>query len=363
MMNSMLGALIGDAAGATLEFCHKEITEEMALKAMTMPGGGNMCVGPGQITDDGELTLTLWCSLNSLDTSYLVPILDCWSFETDSVWGFAPQSIPLNNSDGSTVKSQWTSQMPISLTLMKGYRDWYKSVPFDMGLTCNLAFEAINDFLRGQNIHTIQDCKNAIKTANEESEANGALMRATAIATWIVTTPVATIKMGTEYAKGDARLSHPSIVCQEVNAIYVFAIIHILKGKTPQETLELTNNFVNNEVTSDKVKLWYFEESLDISNMDATKLIGHVRWGFVMSIYFLRNPHISFEESIKITLMKGGDTDTNAAIVGGIVGAYQKIPEYMLRPVLDFDCTVDGKHHVRPAEYSVKKVIGHLIQS
>jgi ADP-ribosylglycohydrolase len=244
---------------------------------------------------------------------------------------------------------------------MKGYRDWYKSVPFDMGLTCNLAFEAINDFLRGQNIHTIQDCKNAIKIANEESEANGALMRATAIATWIVTTPVATIKMGTEYAKGDARLSHPSIVCQEVNAIYVFAIIHLLKGKTPQETLELTNIFVNNEVTSDKVKLWYFEESLDISNMDATKLIGHVRWGFVMAIYFLRNPHISFEESIKITLMKGGDTDTNAAIVGGIVGAYHKIPEYMLRPVLDFDCTIDGRHHIRPAEYSVKKVIGHLI--
>jgi ADP-ribosylglycohydrolase len=209
MINSMLGALVGDAAGATLEFCHREITEEMALKAMTMPGGGNMCVGPGQITDDGELTLTLWRSLNSINTTYLVPILDCLSFETDIVWGFGPQITPLDNSD---VKSQWTSQMPISLTLMKGYRDWYKSVPFDMGLTCNLAFEAINDFLRGQNIHTIQDCKDAIKTANEESEANGALMRATAIATWIVTTPVATIKMGTEYAKGDARLSHPSIL-------------------------------------------------------------------------------------------------------------------------------------------------------
>jgi ADP-ribosylglycohydrolase len=55
MINSMLGALVGDAAGATLEFCHREITEEMALKAMTMPGGGNMRVGPGQITDDGEL--------------------------------------------------------------------------------------------------------------------------------------------------------------------------------------------------------------------------------------------------------------------------------------------------------------------
>ncbi len=82
-----------------------------------------------------------------------------------------------------------------------------------------------------------------------------------------------------------------------------------------------------------------------------------------MAIYFLRHPEIGYEEAIKITLIKGGDTDTNAAIVGGIVGSYQSIPEYMLRPVLDFDCTVEGlRHHKRPAEYSVKKVIGHLIK-
>jgi hypothetical protein len=80
-------------------------------------------------------------------------------------------------------------------------------------------------------------------------------------------------------------------------------------------------------------------------------------------MYFLRHPEISYEEAIKITLMKGGDTDTNAAIVGGLVGSYQSIPEYMIRPVLDFDCTADGfKHHKRPAEYSVKNVIGHLIK-
>jgi ADP-ribosylglycohydrolase len=321
-MNSMLGALVGDAAGATLEFCHKEITEEMALKAMTMPGGGAIRVGPGQITDDGELTLTLWTSLNSLETSNIVPIL----------------------------------------TLMRGYKDWYESCPFDVGRTCSLAFETFYDFFRGEHIYTLQGCKDTIKKMNEGSEANGALMRATAIATWIITTDV-DIEMGIECAKEDARLSHPSIVCQEVNAIYVFAIIHLLKGLSPKETLELLDEFIYDEITSEKVKQWYYEESLDISEIDPTKQIGHVRWGFVMAIYFLRNPDIPYEDAIKITLMKGGDTDTNAAIVGGLVGAYHEIPEYMLKPVLDFDCTINGRHHKRPAEYSVKKVIGHLIQS
>lgn len=314
-MNSILGALVGDAAGATLEFCHKDITEEMALNAMKMPGGGAIRVGPGQITDDGELTLTLWRSLNSFETSNVVPIL----------------------------------------TLMRGYKNWYESYPFDIGHTCSLAFDTISDFLNKTHIYTLQGCKDIINKINERSEANGTLMRATAIATWIVKNND-TVQSGINCAKEDARLSHPSIVCQEVNAIYVFAIIHLLQGKSPKETLELTNIFVN-EITSEKVKQWYFEESIDITNMNATRQIGHVRWGFVMAMYFLRNPEITFEDAIKITLIKGGDTDTNAAIVGGLVGAYHKIPNYMLQPVLDFDCTIKGRHRMRPSEYSVKKVL------
>jgi ADP-ribosyl-[dinitrogen reductase] hydrolase len=322
MMNSMLGALVGDAAGATLEFCHRDVTDEMAITAMTMPGGGAMRVGPGQITDDGELTLTLWRSLNSFETSHIVPIL----------------------------------------TLMKGYKDWYESSPFDIGRTCSLAFETYYDFFNGQHIYTLQDCKDTVMKVNSGSEANGALMRATAIATWIAQKSDSDIIMGIECAKEDARLSHPSIVCQEVNAIYVLVITLLLKGKTPQDALQIVNEFVNTKISSEKVKDWYFNDSLDICDMDATRQIGHVRWGFVMAIYFFRNPEITYEEAIKITLMKGGDTDTNAAIVGGLVGAYQVIPEYMLKPVLDFDCTIDGtRHYKRPAEYSVKKVIGHLI--
>lgn len=318
-MNSMLGALVGDAAGATLEFYDNEITEEMAFNAMKMPGGGALRVGPGQITDDGELTLTLWNALK--ETRHVVPIA----------------------------------------TLMKAYSNWYESIPFDMGRTCSLAFEVYNDYFEGCHIHSIEECKRTINSLNAASEANGALMRATAISAWVIQNSL-DVSIGVECAKEDTRLSHPSIVCQECNAIYVFAIIHLLRGLNHTEVLELTNKFVREQITSEKVKTWYFDESLDITGLDATRQIGHVRWGFVMAMYFLRNPEIGYEEAIKITLMKGGDTDTNAAIVGGLVGAYQAIPKYMKRPVLDFDCTLEGKHHIRPAEYSVRAVIGHLVE-
>lgn len=318
-MNSMLGALVGDAAGATLEFCRKQITEEMALNAMKMPGGGNIRAGPGQITDDGELTLSLWRALNVL------------------------------NNDIPTA------------AMIKMYQEWYESIPFDMGRTCSLAFEVFEDYIKNRNFKTIEDCKKEIKNLNQGSEANGALMRSTAIPTWVVKNNQS-VDLAISCAIEDASLSHPSYVCQEVNMIYVFAIYHLLKGTAPEETIKLTDKFVNSRSFLDKVKQWYFNESLNISGLDATNQIGHVRWGFVMAIYFLRNPAITYEEAIKTTLMKGGDTDTNAAIVGGMVGAYQNIPEYMLKPVLSFDCTIDGfKHHKRPAEYSVKKVIGNLI--
>jgi len=321
-MNSILGALVGDAAGATVEFYHGELSKETAENAMTMPGGGPHHVGPGQITDNGELTLTLWRSLSLC----------------------SPQS----------------TMDEIAVSLMKGYAKWYNSIPFDIGFTCGMAFETYSNLFsehesyRDEGIETAEDAIKEVERINNTSEANGAMMRATALAAWISMNNIS-LEKGLEYAKLDARLSHPNIVCQEANAVYVFAIVHLLQGKTPQEVVELTTDYVVKEVSSPKVKNWFMTESLNIQEMKCTDLCGHVRWAFVLAFYFLRNPSITYEDAIRITLQKGGDTDTNAAIVGGLVGVYQKIPEYMLQPVLQFDCTLKKRN--RPREYSIKHVL------
>jgi ADP-ribosylglycohydrolase len=56
---ALLGVFVGDAAGAVLEFYTGKVTEETASNAITMPGGGVLRVGKGQITDDSELALSL----------------------------------------------------------------------------------------------------------------------------------------------------------------------------------------------------------------------------------------------------------------------------------------------------------------
>lgn len=58
------------------------------------------------------------------------------------------------------------------------------------------------------------------------------------------------------------------------------------------------------------------------------------RWG--ATCRYLRQQS-KFEEAISSILLLGGDTDTNAAIVGGLVGALHgaaAIPEAMRAPVL-----------------------------
>lgn len=318
---SIIGAVVGDAAGATLEGRRQAFTEEIVINAMKMPGGGPLYVGPGQITDDGELTLALWGALKEY-----------------------------NPKDG----------FPI-LSIMKAYAEWYRSDPFDIGQTCSFAFEAMSDLfdaVKSINEDDIYTLKWLIYNLNNESEANGALMRASALATWIAKYEDIDPFIGAEMAIEDASLSHPSEVCKEVNAIYVYTLINLLRGIKPKEALKYTTQFIEMNEFSKKVRKWYFEESLDISEMNCTVQAGHVRWGFVLAFYFLRHPEITYEEAIKITLLKGGDTDTNAAIVGGLVGAYHNVPDYMLKHVLDFDCTsVSTRHHTRPIQYSVKNIL------
>ena len=319
IMQSMLGALVGDAAGATLEGRRGFITPPMVEHSISMPGGGVLCVGPGQITDDGELTLCAWRALQDITPERGFPI-----------WNMIEQ-----------------------------YKTWYESMPFDIGRTCSLAIEVLSEQEEKQDDDTLLHLKRIIYQRNKSSQANGALMRATAIATWVAPHHDIPAEKAAEFAMEDASLSHPHPICLETNAIYVYTIVNLLRGASPKEAIEYTNEFIVLNDFSPEVKQWYFNESQVINSMLCTEQIGHVRWGFVMAFYFLRHPTISYEQAIRMTLLKGGDTDTNACIVGGMVGCYHSIPNFMRDPIMQFDCTKQGQR--RPLIYSVSSTIGHLL--
>lgn len=293
-LGCLLGALVGDAAGATLEFYHDEITEEVVRGAMKMPGGGAWGVGPGQFTDDGELMLSLAEAIKD---------------------GFDLEKIA------------------------RAYNAWYKSSPFDCGITCERAFSCEN----------ANDMKKKAAMVSMSSEANGALMRCMPIAVFNCGQHLDVI---IDYAKADAALSHPSEACQDVNALYTIALSYLmLYPRDYKGAIDKVERFAN--YTCRKVKGWLKESEGDLEQLDCEKNMGHVRWAFVLAMHFLRN-NTSYEDAIFTTLMKGGDTDTNACIVGGMMGALHGIhgiPDYMKDPVLRFDAEKHGGH-VRPYKAS-----------
>ena len=308
---ALLGVFIGDAAGATLEFMSGKRKSEEALIAMRMPGGGAMTLGKGQLTDDSELSIaSAYALANGFDINRLAA----------------------------------------------EYHDWFNSDPFDIGNTCRNAF-----------CHTNADTmKESSLLRNMKSESNGALMKIMPLAIYTSN------KQDSELIRLvtlDTQLSHPNKVTISCNIVYALAIKYLLNNpKDNKGCISFIDSKINELDLSPVVIEWYnASKTLNMDSYNALHQIGHVKHAFLFCFYFL-NKNESFELAIKQTLMQGGDTDTNAAIVGGLLGALhgiEAIPMYMKTPVLAFDCSHASNHHARPYKYNAshyKKLVNDILK-
>jgi ADP-ribosyl-[dinitrogen reductase] hydrolase len=294
---ALMGVWCGDAAGAPLEGFMGRPDASEVTDAIYMCGGGGHNMDRGGITDDGELTCALL--------------------------------------DGLVTKDGYEYPREI---IAQNYRNWYLSEPFDIGNTCASAF--------GEG------------RLNITSEANGALMRVVPIAVWaagvIDEDPIPLIR---EYATEDACLSHPNQICIDANILYCIAVAHLIKYPGDAlGALEAAEKEADKNCTT-VVKEW-LKDSHSLSGVDFCHNRGHVRYGFMGAFYHLRRRSM-YHEALCDILMRGGDTDTNAAIVGGMIGAlmgYEWIPEYIKEPVFTHDCTAESNNHIRPIHYSVSQM-------
>jgi len=63
-----------------------------------------------------------------------------------------------------------------------------------------------------------------------------------------------------------------------------------------------------------------------------------------------------YYDTLRLSIQQGGDTDTNACIAGGLIGALVgvgNIPTYLFRRVMDYDCNEFGIR--RPQWLSIKE--------
>jgi ADP-ribosylglycohydrolase len=179
---------------------------------------------------------------------------------------------------------------------LHAYQFWLNSHPFDCGVT-------IAAGLRGR--------------PNPDSQANGSMMRISPLGIFGANHPLETVG---DWARQDAALTHPNPVCLQANALFTMAIAHAIASGCEGEKLY------------QKIKQWAVDLAAAPALMDAihgaaeaplADYVQHQGWvliAFRNALWQLLNAP-SFEAGVVDTVMRGGDTDTNAAICGALLGA------------------------------------------
>ncbi len=289
---SILGAMIGDAFGTTFEFKKKsKVAEELISKNFEngLLGGGPFCVEPGQFTDDSEMAVGIMKVI----------------YENGSY-------------DQKLVAAE--------------YHKWFLSPPFDIGMATSNAVSR----------QTASEMIAASIDHNKKSLSNGFLMRMYGLVGLYYDKPLdellpvvekdimlthsheETLKIGKFYAE---------LLWWSINDCNCEKIYEYMKSKTyGSNLLKAIYTAVDK---SSNVFEWN-DYKYDFSEIDG-QFQGFVGFAIWLLLKSMKN-FTDYYQSVMFVVKQGGDTDTNACIVGAVMGAlYPKtIPDNWIKSVISF---------------------------
>lgn len=278
---SLLGMVAGDSLGSLAEF------RSSAEIAASYPAGGpdELADGgtwgtiAGQPTDDSELGILLGRSIVKGS-------------------GYDPEEAA------------------------RAYAYWHDTEPFDEGATTRAAFEAACMAWKSGSPSVAEAARRGA-SAMAGSQANGALMRLAPLAVYAHALEDGIIA---DLAARDAALSHANPVCQAANAAFAVALAALVRGETRRDAVERANA----ALSRDEASAWRdgapavaacLESAMGTGPVaDAGSGQGWVLVALGNAIHRLLTGQGMAEAAIE-TVRMGGDTDTNAAIAGALLGA------------------------------------------
>jgi ADP-ribosyl-[dinitrogen reductase] hydrolase len=297
----MLGLVIGDNLGSQVES-----RSARDIWADYPKGVRDLAVSPvwqtlaGQPTDDSELGLALARSLAGL-TEY------------------DPEAVAT------------------------AYARWYRSSPLHCGGTTARAFAAAAN-------SAVDKASAARRAADRSSQANGSLMRVAPIGVWAAD-PAHAVPAAME----DSKLSHPHPVCLAACAAFSAAIAAAVAGSDRNGMIDVATQAAA-AAGSDAVTVQHAlrQASSGVAPDDYQHQMGWVLIALQNAFLHLASG-TGTEAALIQTVGCGGDTDTNAAIAGALLGAAdgrRALPMRWVMPVLT--CRPDSGLCVRrprPEEY------------
>jgi ADP-ribosylglycohydrolase len=215
-----------------------------------------------------------------------------------------------------------------SNAVFQAYLYWLETNPFDCG-------ETIMRALTGQ--------------LNPLSQANGVLMRISPLGIFGAFKSPSVIW---ENAIEEALLTHPHKVCQDTSALFVSAISQAIREGLKPKALYQSVLSLANERRIDPSVLLVLKEAANRPPDDYVKSQGWALIAFQNAFWqLLHSPN--YEEALVDTVGHGGDTDTNAAIAGALLGAVhglEAIPKRWVVTVLNCrpEKGLEGVYNPRP---------------
>ena len=178
----------------------------------------------------------------------------------------------------------------------QAYVFWLESGPFDCGGT-------IHRGLRGR--------------PDLDSQANGALMRISPLGIFGARHDLSQVA---EWARQDAALTHPHPVCLQANALFAMAIVRAIRAACdPKDLYRLVAGWAKDLGVEDSLLETVHRAAVSPPS-DYVSQQGWVLKAFQNALWQLTHAS-GLEEAVVDTVMRGGDTDTNAAICGALLGA------------------------------------------
>ena len=298
-LDGMMGLVVGDALGVPVEFSSRE--ERQADPVSEMRGYGAYNVPKGSWSDDSSMALA---TLKALQT------------------------------DGLNLKK-----------VMDNFVAWEnegKFTPegkvFDEGNTCS---EAIYDYRKSGDVSTCG-------RTGEDSNGNGSLMR-------ILPGCIYLKYLQDEAGMDDpealkiihdmSALTHAHIRSKMACGIYYFCVKELSKRNAPvqillEQALNTAFSFYEKDAVSKKERI-YFKRIRDVEKLRAIPESEIMSGGYVIesieaALWCLLNTD-SYEACVKKAVNFGHDTDTTAAIAGGLAGiyyGYDNIPERWKKDII-----------------------------
>lgn len=274
------GHALADALGAPYEFFNNrlinydgKLTNPPEVKSRWQ---GNRQGTVGQTTDDTMMTIAL-----------AKVIAKHGKYDRDAAI-LAYEKFA--NSTSMTGKN--TRKLFTGVTTIKGYENRYASAKLPP--------------VTNENVYkTLDDC-----------QSNGSLMRAS---------PLAILKLSDTDILEDCKLTNPSYVNQDCTVMYALILKYLICGNEPKVVYDYIIQCAQSEEVKSVVNDVHSDKRRWV-NDNSNK--GWVLHAFYCVMYVLKKliqmekSESLYREIVDEIICWGGDTDTNGAIVGAIVGAY-----------------------------------------